>query len=169
MKKLALAAATALTMTAAPAMAQDYADDGTTMQSYAHLNDLNEEQRAERETWTIELRDYYDGLEAEERETWWYLDDMQRMMIVRMDDDAQMSQWSTYKAQYDNQYLRMRSGDVEYVRSAMVQDAPMPRSAHDGDYPVCESDADDHCVNAWAAGQRGPGVDRPLQYWPGES
>lgn len=57
------------------------------------------------------------------------------------------------------------SGEMHWASNAVVQDIPTP---HQGEYPVCESDADDNCIKAWAAGQRGPGVDRPLGYWPGE-
>ena len=57
------------------------------------------------------------------------------------------------------------NSNMRFVSNAVVQNIPAP---HQGEYPVCESDADDNCINAWAAGRRGPGVDRPLEYWPGD-
>lgn len=37
-----------------------------------------------------------------------------------------------------------------------------------GAVPVCQPGQYDNCMNPWEAGKRGPGVKRPLEYWPGD-
>lgn len=44
----------------------------------------------------------------------------------------------------------------------------VPVASRPADYPVCTAERQDSCINPWAAGRRGPGVTRPLSYWPGE-
>ena len=62
----------------------------------------------------------------------------------------------------------MNNANMNWANNEVVQTVPTS-SMRNGEYPVCEGDMDDSCINAWEAGQRGPGVNRPLQYWPGES
>ena len=55
-----------------------------------------------------------------------------------------------------------------FVRSEVVQTTPGDQGPPTGDLPICEDNAQDNCINAWEAGERGPGVTRPLDYWPGQ-
>ncbi len=171
MSKMILAAATALSMVAVPATAQDRETvelnkDGMTMQSGAHVDELTEQQRAEYEAWPEGVRSYYITLEPTDRETFWYLDDEQRIQLYEMTEADRVRAWTSINAQM----AERRMTETNWVSNEMVQTIPTPvRTNHDGEYPICESEMDDHCINAWAAGERGPNVDRPLQYWPGES
>ncbi|APE28435.1 hypothetical protein [Aurantiacibacter gangjinensis] len=157
MKKALIAAATALSIAAAPAMAQDRDDDLPSMYPMAAVDNDN---RDEIETYDADRQRMYYGWPLEVRSYYWTLDENDRMMFWNMDSDAD-------RVAYYN--ANRMTGDMTFVRTGMVQNAPIARANHDGTYPICESDADDHCMNAWAAGQRGPGVDRPLNYWPGQT
>lgn len=167
MRKTILAAATAMSMAAVPAAAQDYTEDGQTFQSAAHLDMLTEDQRADYDSWDVEVRDYYITLDPEARSAWWTFDDDYRTYLYEMTADQRSDQWSAILAKLEGN--RQYEASINFASNAVVQDVPMPRVAHDGEYPVCTDDYDDHCINAWAAGMRGPDVDRPLMYWPGES
>ena len=48
----------------------------------------------------------------------------------------------------------------------MVQSIPMDTPP--ANPPICQKGQQDNCINAWEAGKRGRGVDRPLNYWPGK-
>lgn len=196
MKKALLAAATALSMVAVPATAQQQTreapEDAPALYSAAHeemlrelepearvyFDQLDEDQQAMYFGWNDALRDYYWTLDENQRDAWWYLNEDQRITIYQIQAPEQRAAaWDSVLTQVAemeqgnataSQQATARtsaSSDLRFVSNEMVQDAPAP---HQGEYPVCESDADDNCINAWAAGQRGPGVDRPLDYWPGE-
>jgi len=191
MKKAFLAAATALSMAAVPAMAQQQTtaspDNAPAFHSAAHedtlremdaetrvyFDQLDEDQQAMYVGWDAPLQDYYWTLDDNQRDAWWYLNDEQRATIYQIQAPEQRTAaWNSVLSQVaemeqgtDTTPAPNNTGDLRFVSNEMVQSAPAP---HQGEYPVCESDADDNCINAWAAGQRGPGVDRPLDYWPGE-
>lgn len=193
MKKAFLAAATALSMAAVPAMAQQQTapapDNAGAFYSAEHeqmMREMEPDARVYFETlerdqqemyfgWDAALRDYYWTLDNDQRDAWWYLNDEQRITIYQIEAPEQRTAaWNSILAQVEDMEgtevsaqtdMSTNSGDLQFVSNVMVQSAPAP---HQGEYPVCESDADDSCINAWAAGQRGPGVDRPLNYWPGE-
>lgn len=196
MKKAFLAAATALSMVAVPATAQQQTreapEDAPAFYSAEHermlrdmepearvyFDQLDEEQQQLYFGWDAALRDYYWSLDTDQRDAWWYLNDEQRITLYQIEAPEQReAAWDSVVAQVAEMEAREAasqqaantttgSGEMEWASNAVVQEIPAP---HQGEYPVCESDADDSCINAWAAGQRGPGVDRPLNYWPGES
>jgi hypothetical protein len=131
--------------------------------------------------WNDALRGYYWDLTPQQREAWWYLDDEQRISLFQMSPDQQSAAWNSITQQVaeltgnsgqqtatarTTATRSARATEINFVNNAVVQDIPAP---HEGEYPVCESDADDNCINKWAAGQRGPGVERPLGYWPGDN
>ena len=187
MKKAFLAAATALSMAAVPAAAQvDDAD--MTPEQQTMYDDLTADQRTVFDTYTTDqqamyfgwndaLRGYYWSLDEDQQDAWWYLNDDQRVTLFQIQAPEQReAAWNSVIAQVNEletgnapaqsqNAASSTSGDIQFVSNGVVQNVPAP---HEGEYPVCESDADDNCINAWAAGQRGPGVDRPLDYWPGE-
>ncbi|WP_338244324.1 hypothetical protein [Aurantiacibacter hainanensis] len=193
MKKAFLAAATALSMAAVPAAAQVHdVDDKRDMtpQQQVMYDDLSADQQAVFDTytpdqqtmyfgWNDALRGYYWSLDENQQDAWWYLNDDQRVTLFQIQAPEQReAAWNSVIAQVDELETRSSTaqttatrtaanttGNIQFVNTGIVQDIP---PAHQGEYPVCESDADDNCINAWAAGQRGPGVDRPLSYWPGE-
>lgn len=190
MNKTLIATAAALGMAAIPNVAnaqqREAPDNAPAFYSAAHEDQLREmepEYRihfdtldAERQAmyfgWDAALRDYYWTLTPDQREAWWYLNDQQRITLFQMEGDAnRAAAWSAVVAQVDAlqadqaAYADSHAG-MTFVSNAVVQDIATP--AHSGEYPVCTSDHDDHCINAWAAGERGPDVNRPLNYWPGQ-
>lgn len=191
MKKTFLAAATALSMISVPALADHHEADDMTAEQQVMYDALSATDQAEFDTYTVDqraayfawnapLRDYYWTLNADQQDAWWYLNDNQRTQIFQIPADQRTAAWNSVVAQVAqvengttpaNQQAAAsddmsNDADVRFVSNEVVQSAPAP---HQGEYPVCESDADDNCINAWAAGERGPGVDRPLDYWPGEA
>ncbi len=195
MNKAILAAATALSMAAIPAAAQvnnvDDKRDMTEAQQTMY-DELDADQRTmfdsytpDQQTmyygWNDALRGYYWSLDQDEQNAWWYLNDQQRVTLFQIQapeqreaawtsiiaqvDEMEGDSASTSQQAYSNTSNTSSDGEMRWASNAVVQNIPAP---HQGEYPVCESDADDNCINAWAAGQRGPGVDRPLNYWPGE-
>jgi hypothetical protein len=55
---------------------------------------------------------------------------------------------------------------MQFVSNAMVQS--VPTDAAPANPPICTAGQQDNCINAWEAGKRGPGVNRPLDHWPGK-
>lgn len=186
MNKAILAAATALSMAAMPAVAQG--QDGATMYPAEHqqiIETMDDNQRVIFDSWDAErqaayfgwddtTRNYYWTLDSDQQNAWWYLDDQQRLSLVMIESpDQRDAIWTAIIAQVNEleptpsattTAATTTSADVNFVSNEMVQNVPMPSTPKE--YPVCESDDDDSCINAWAAGQRGPGVSRPLDYWP---
>ena len=192
MNKAILAAATALSMAAIPATAQvNNVDDKRDMTEAQQMmyDELNADQRTIFDTytpdqqtmyygWNDALRGYYWSLDQDEQNAWWYLDDQQRVTLFQIQAPEQReAAWSSVLTQVEqmeagaspeqaaSETTATSSGNMEWASNEVTQNVPAP---HQGEYPICESDADDNCINAWAAGQRGAGVDRPLDYWPGE-
>lgn len=58
-------------------------------------------------------------------------------------------------------------GNIRYVSTTLVQPTPADAGPPTGDVPVCGRSDYDNCINAWEAGRRGPGVDRPADRYPG--
>ncbi|MFB0611137.1 hypothetical protein [Aurantiacibacter poecillastricola] len=193
MNKTMLAAATALSMISVPAMADHHEGDEMDMTADQQMmyDELDADQRAMFDTyspdqqtmyfgWNDALRGYYWSLDEDQQEAWWYLDDDQRTTLFQIQAPEQRTAaWNsilTQVAQIEGEATGQTAGaatnasatsnsNMRFASNAVVQDIPAP---HQGEYPVCESDADDNCINAWAAGRRGPGVERPLDYWPGQ-
>ncbi len=197
MKKILLASATALTMMAAPATAQVAQDAplGSTNSVTDERMPMTERQRAIYDAlhpdnrivfdewtpdqqvlyfgWDAALRDYYWSLDESEKDAWWYLDGEQQIALYQLQGEQRDQAWNSIMTQVaeleQDRAMPPASGreqaDMQFTSNAIVQQVP----THEGEYPVCDSEADDHCINPWAAGERGPGATRPLDYWPGQS
>lgn len=128
-------------------------------------------------TWPGEYQDYYWTLEPEQQTAYWVLTNDQRAKMAAMTPAQRTAAWTSIQNQMAGTPATTTtttstpantgtmSGNVRYVSNEMVQATPAARS---GEYPICNGDNDDSCINAWEAGKRGRGVNRPLGYWPGE-
>ncbi len=193
MNKVILGAATALSMISVPALADHHNGDHMEMTAaqqmmydeldaadQAEFDSYEMEQKTTYFSWNDNLRTYYWTLNDDQQEAWWYLNDNQRSQVYQIPAEQRSAAWNSILTQVaqmegtmpasqqasSNSAMSSNSnGSMRFVSNAVVQNIPAP---HQGEYPVCESDADDNCINAWATGRRGPGVDRPLEYWPGD-
>ena len=187
---LASAAALGLMATAAPSLAQttmDRTDTRTGMQDRmmtpedrAMYDRLPADRRMSYDRFDQPTRDYYRTLPADRADAFFTLNDQQRTQLMALTPEQRDRAWTAMMqnrnsmaqgnmnqgtmAQGNMNQGTMAAGNVRFVSNAVVQQAPAP---HRGEYPICESDRQDNCMNAWEAGRRGPGVDRPLGYWPG--
>lgn len=192
MRKTILAAATALSLAAMPVVAQDAANrdpgaqavyEALSPEQQAMFDRLTPDRQVMYFGWTDALRDYYWTLGQQRQDAWWYLSDEQRIALFRIQDSQQREEmWSSIVEQVaaldqpdtsrdvptpasGSSATTTEGTEVTFVSNSVVQDAPPP---HQGEYPVCTDGRTDNCINAWEAGQRGPGVTRPLDHWPGE-
>lgn len=157
MRKMLLATATALTMAAVPAAAQ--------VNSVEDKRDMSAEQQAIYDAFTPEQRVVFDTYSPEYQTVYYSWDPMLRDYYWTITPEEQLAFYSlTPEERYALSY---GTSGMTYQSTPVVQ--TLAATSHSGEYPVCTGDNDDHCINAWAAGKRGPGVDRPLGYWPGES
>lgn len=187
MRKMILATATALSMAAVPALAQVHdVDDKRDMtpDQQTVYDSFDDDQRAQFDAWPSdyrytyfgwepEVRTYYWTLDDNQKDAWWYLDDNQRVQLYNITDvTVRESTWTSIHEQLAAMNMHKHTATVKqvnFVSNEVVQTVDVPARAHDFNYPVCQTDMDDHCINPWAAGLRGPDVNRPLGYWPGES
>ncbi len=172
MNKLILAGAAALSLIAVPGTAQETdagAYDMNTTQQQMFMN-WPDDMRIAYTRWPAELQAYYWTLTPQQQDGWWVLTDDQRNRIFVATPELRAQAWTAIAAQMaastqPRTTTTTTSGNIRFVSNAVVQQIPPP---HQGEYPVCTSDADDNCMNPWEAGRRGPNVERPLQYWPGK-
>lgn len=179
MKNLILASAAVFAFTATPAFA-DHHMEGE-MAEYVLSADQQviydgwpEERRMTYDAWPAGAQDYYWTLDPAQAAGWWVLTDEQRVRIYEMTPDQRASAWTAIAAQMGNanetavaaRTSASTSAGPRFVSSEVVQTTPANRNAG-GELPICSSDEEDNCINAWEAGKRGPGVNRPLEYWPG--
>ncbi|WP_247712952.1 hypothetical protein [Qipengyuania intermedia] len=181
MKRFIFASAAALAFTAAPAIADDHMDGEAT--AYVLTADQQStydswpgDRRSIYDAWPAGAQEYYWTLEPEQEAGWWVLNDAQRVRIYEMNTEQRAQAWTAIAAQMQNSNAtstaaRTASSSAttgpRFVRSEVVQTTPADAGPPDGELPICSSDAQDNCINAWEAGKRGPGVNRPLEYWPG--
>ena len=183
---LAALAATGLVAAAsAPAFAQDRMDDDD---DRAMMNDrmmsseerimydrLPADRRAAYDRFDQQTRDYYRTLRPEQTDMFFMLDDTQRSQMMALTPEQRDRAWTSMMQRQGNMAQgnmgqgnmaqgNMTQGNIRFTSNAVVQNAPAP---HQGEYPICETDMQDNCMNAWEAGRRGAGVSRPLDYWPG--
>ena len=177
MNKLMSAAAAGLAMLATPAIADDH-NDG--------MGEMTEAQMTAYNAMSADRRAAYDALPMEGKTYFWTLNSTEQMDFLRISNDDRMrlmamqpnmrrdamaqmrsgasNSMANNGMQNTNTRANMGNGQIRFVSNARVQSAPAPRQ---GEYPICQSDAQDNCINAWEAGKRGRGVSRPLDYWPG--
>ncbi|MGI8943017.1 MAG: hypothetical protein ACR2FJ_02055 [Qipengyuania sp.] len=180
MRNLILAGAAALALTAAPALAQDMdhgAHDMNQAQQQMYMG-WDDEQRIAYQRWPAEVQQYYWTLAPMEVEAWWVLTDPQRVRIYEMTPQQRTAAWQQIAAQMNagssqSTTAQARtaagtSGNIQFRRSEVVQSTPGDQGPPSGEVPICSPNEQDNCINAWEAGKRGPGVTRPLTYWPGK-
>lgn len=183
MKKVVMSGMAALGIALAPAaIAQTTTGSNAAMAS---------EQRAVYDSWPAEQQRTYDAmnrdmqlyfwtLQPNEQAGWWALNDDQRMRLYAMTPEQRTAAWNSINAQMAGMTNPAAtttarttssypaSGNIQYVSGPVVQGNLSPVATQPAEYPVCNSDQDDSCINPYAAGRRGPNVERPLPYWPGE-
>ena len=176
MNKFVLAGFAALSLAAVPSTAQDTelgAYDMSTAQQQMFMN-WPDDKRIAYTRWSPELQTYYWSLTPQQQTGWWVLTDDQRNRIYVAAPQQRAQAWAAIAAQMPGASANQTptqaaantmSGGIRWASNPVVQQIPAP---HQGEYPVCKSDADDNCMNPWAAGMRGPNVERPLNYWPGK-
>lgn len=133
------------------------------------------------DAWPADVQSYFWTLNSREQAGWWLLTDDQRTQIYAMTPQQRAQAWTAITAQlasspssYGNTAVngdsRANSGEIRWVSNAVVQPIANDENNYDGGkIPICEENEFDNCMNAWEAGLRGPGVERPLDYWPGEN
>lgn len=184
MRRLLMASAAAVSLIAVPVVAS--ADEPTPTESVdsvpGSINavkdkrggfEMTEEQeatyaawpaewRTDYDVWPYEYQVYYWGLTPEYQTGYWALTPEQRAQIMAMTAEQQAEAWNGVLAQL----AEKQKAQTVYTSNATVQ-GNMTATAK-SDYPVCGGTVQDSCINPWAAGKRGPGVNKPLGYWPGK-
>lgn len=181
MKTLAVASAAALAI----------ALPGTAEAQTNHGNDMSAAQeQSARDTWPADRQSAYDGwppevqayfwtLTPDEQKTWWKLNDQQRSQIVVLTPEDRARAWVVISGQLAESrqpgavYGAERgqgARDITWVSNPVVQQIAADQAVYQsGQVPICKENEFDNCMNAWAAGKRGPGVERPLDHWPGDN
>lgn len=182
MKTLMFAGAAALALAAAPAMADNHMDGETTVYVLtADQQVVYDGWPAERRTvytaWPMDVQEYYWTLTPTETAGWWMLNDEQRVRIYAMTPEQRAQAWTAIASQMSNASPTATTARTaastastagpRFVRSEVVQTTAADAGMPDGEMPICSDRQQDNCINAWEAGKRGPGVARPLEYWPG--
>lgn len=182
MNKLIFAGAAALALAASPSIAQDVAVDAEgnvyvmTDAQQVMYDGWPEVRRVAYDAWPYGVQEYYWTLTPEQNAGWWLLNDSQRVRIYEMTPEQRAQAWTAVAAQMSNASdtavaartsASAATTGPRFVRSEVIQTTPASDRAADGELPICADKAQDNCINAWEAGKRGPGVSRPLEYWPG--
>lgn len=195
MRTLLMAGAASLAVLALPANL--YAQQAGAEATVAAEIELNAEQRASYDAWppdrqfsydawSPEHQEYFWTLTPSQQEAYWLLNDEQRGQIATLTPEQQTQAWQSIESQLaradaaasapnspnasataqaaTSAARTAGAGEPRMVSNSVVQTTP---GEPPSEYPICKGDSDDRCINAWAAGQRGPGVNRPLDHWPG--
>ena len=159
--------------------AEAYPMNQQQQQMYMNWDDEN---RIDYQNWDRSTQEYFWSLTPQQREGWWALTPEQRSRVLAMTPQQRTQAWASIQAQMSGATPPMANNTmpnnmagmnnsamnsnmrINYVSNAMVQNIPAP---HQGEYPVCDTDLSDNCMNPWEAGRRGPNVERPLEYYPG--
>jgi type II secretory pathway pseudopilin PulG len=178
--KLILAGAAVLAF-AVPAVAQDMAVD-----AQGNVYVMTPVQQSAYDTWPPDRQTMYTGwpdtyktyywtLTPSQQTGWWALTDEQRAKVYAMTPDMRTTTWASIEKQMMNTpsaSASMMAGastagaTMQFVSNAMVQS--VPTDAAPANPPICKAGQQDNCINAWEAGKRGAGVNRPLDHWPGK-
>ena len=184
MRNLILAGAAALMFSAAPAMSQDMSQDmdagayDMTPTQQKMFMSWEDEKRIAYTRWPVNVQEYYWTLNEDQMRGWWVLNDEQRMRIIGMAPQQRAAAWTSVMNQMTGatampvtaattRTATATSGNIDYRRMERVQATPNDQGPPVGELPICTANQQDNCINAWEAGKRGPGVNRPLDYWPG--
>lgn len=193
MRNLILAGAAALAFSAAPALAQTTTQDMDAgaynmnpAQQQMFMN-WEDDQRIAYTRWPIEVQEYYWTLTDDQVRGWWVLNDEQRMRIAGMQPQQRAAAWTSIMNQMSgatpmpatqsatagtapaSRAANTMAGNIQFRSTAVVQNTPGDQGPPTGEVPICSPNEQDNCINAWEAGRRGPGVAKPLGYWPGET
>jgi hypothetical protein len=87
--------------------------------------------------------------------------------MAQQTDTSGMAQQGAATDQSASGQATASSGNIRFVTSERVQ-AVADTGPATGNLPVCSANQTDNCINAWEAGRRGAGVNRPLESYPGE-
>jgi hypothetical protein len=151
-----------------------------------------DEQRMAYEGWPANAQEYYWTLNQDQMRGWWVLNDEQRLRIVAMQPQQRAAAWTSIMNQMSGAtpmpatqnaanaaatpasrmaspsgMANTMSGNIQYRSTERVQATPGDQGPPTGEMPVCSANQQDNCINAWEAGKRGAGVNRPLDSWPG--
>lgn len=169
---------------------------GTTGDSYSMSTDQRtmyygwpDDRRTTYDAWPRAAQEYYWTLDDTQTQAWWILTDDQRVRIVQMTPEQRAAAWTSIAAQMNGapapaattgmQQGTMQQGStamagqsrdmgqMQFVRGEVVQTTPADQQPASGEMPICTANQQDNCMNAWEAGKRGKGVNRPLEEWPG--
>lgn len=182
MRIFLMAGAAALAFGAAPAL---HADD--------HMMEMSATQKSMYDSWPADRRSAYDEwpkdyqvyywtLTPAQMDGWWVLTNDQRARVFAMTPEQRTAAWAAIANQMNGRSdmattststqmagnTGAMSGNIRWVSNAVVQNTPADAGPPTGDLPICAPNAEDNCINAWEAGKRGPGVTKPLDYWPGK-
>lgn len=129
------------------------------------------------EVWPADVKAYFWTLTPDEQAGWWLLTDEQRSQIHTMTPQQRAQAWVVIKRQLADGRIASASNAAQrgqgaeviaWVSNPVVQQIASNGAVYrDGKVPICDENEFDDCMNAWEAGKRGPGVERPLDYWPG--
>lgn len=130
------------------------------------------DRRAAYDAWSPDLQVYFWSLTPAQQRGWWALTDDQRARVYAMTPQQRSTAWAQIAAQMggttatrnpsaNTAAAASASGNMRFVQSTMVQDAPPPAE----EYPVCGAQIQDNCINPREAGKNYGNV--PLDYWPG--
>lgn len=145
------------------------------------------------DAWPAEAQSYFWTLNQDQMRGWWALNDEQRVRIVGMAPEQRTAAWTSILSQLTGAAPASAtssasaaampgpasartttaprnsaaSRNIEFRSTERVQATPNDQGPPDGEVPVCSANEQDNCINAWESGKRGPGVNRPLETWPG--
>ena len=134
------------------------------------------ERRMAYEGWPTNLQRYYWTLSPDESDGWWMLTDPQRVRVYDMTPEQRAIAWAEISGQMsaakaaNTAAVEARTATnpaPRFVRSEVAQTTPSSAASEGAQPPICSETVTDGCINAWDAGERGAGVKRPLEYWPG--
>ena len=178
MKSIFLAGAAALTIIAAPAIAQDAVTvvDGEdvyvlTEEQTVFYDAWPYERQAAYDAWPAGVQEYYWTLDDSQSEGWWVLTDPQRLRVYDMTPEQRTIAWQQISNQMSSMEADTQMADTSatpqprFVRSEVSQTTPSGYKAADSeDLPVCAEGQQDGCINSWEKNGTG---NRPIDYWPG--
>lgn len=194
MRKLIFTGASALALAAIPVATNAQAPDAPPPSADAAIAEaavyeMDQGQRAAYDGWPPDRRAIYDGwdtahqayywsLTPNQQEGWWLLSDEQRGQIYSLTPAQRDLAWTSVEEQLaaqgnnpasapaaNNRSTSPAGAGVEYESNEVAQNIP---NQQPDEYPLCTDGQTDSCINPWAAGERGAGVTRPLDHWPGQ-
>lgn len=179
MKSLIYAGAAAIAFSAsiaAPAVAQDGGPTASkggvyvlTEMQQADYDSWPEERQVTYTAWPYDYQEYYWTLEPVRQDGWWLLTDDQRGQLYALPMTSRDAAWLGIVEQMNSTPATTVSAttpDMQYVSGEVAQTTPASTAPANGEYPICQGDESDNCINPREAGKDYGNV--PLNYWPGK-